>query len=107
MTRMAFFEVAILGRWFCYFNARLSNHSNIILSYYILIIGYTQQIFSFLDEIYYEQGWFSPHTCIKINSFGPIVQLGHLGCSFGLSDRTYQTNLVGLAGMAIICLGSE
>jgi len=53
-------------------------------------------------EIYSERGLFQWHISIKINGFGRIMLFGHLGYSFGLSDRTYQTNLVGLAGVAII-----
>ncbi|MHC4691391.1 MAG: SH3 domain-containing protein [Planctomycetota bacterium] len=104
---MMIFEALFLGRCFCCFNAQLSNHFNKILLYHIIIIGYKQEINSFFDEIYSDQGWFQLHISIKINIFDPIVQLGHLGCSLGLSDRTTQTNLVGLAGMAIIWLGPE
>jgi hypothetical protein len=104
---MVIFEVVILGRCFCCFNALVSNHSNKILLYDILIIGYTQQIFLFFEQTYSDRGPFQSDISIKINDFGRIILFGHLGCSFGLAARTYQTNLVGLAGMAIIWHGPE
>ena len=54
------------------------------------------------NEKYRVDGNFGQDISIKINDFGRIILFGHLGCSFGLAARTYQTNLVGSAGMAII-----
>jgi cytochrome c biogenesis factor len=103
---MVIFKVFIVGLLFCCSNALLSNHSNKILFYYIIIIGYTQQVLLLFTEIYSERGPFQSHISIKINGFVRIILFGQLksalGCSFGLADRTYQTNLVGLAGMVII-----